>query len=119
MARLVDKNSKRQRGFRILNKIGGAAAAVKLAKLMTDLKVDRPYAETILATHRREGKKTGKYVTVFSVLDQRNGKPCSPFLTSHVVFKTKLKKTDALTAAEAKAAYLVHQEAKINLVKEL
>jgi hypothetical protein len=119
MARLIDNNSKRQRGFRILNQIGAAAPSAKLQRLMSELKVDRPYAETIIATHRREGKKTGKYVTVFSVLDQRNGKPCSPYLSSHIVFKTKVKKSDALTASAAKAAYLVHQEAKINLVKEL
>lgn len=121
MARPADLNSKRQRGFRILNSAvyGRAKAAIKIEKLMTTLPCDKPYAETIIATHRREGLKSGKYVTTYRVIDQREGKPCSPHLSSHVVFHAAIKKAHCLTPKAAKAAYMKEQRNKINLAKGL
>jgi hypothetical protein len=119
MARPADLNSKRQRGFRMLNRLWRATAATRIAKLMSELDVDRPYAETIIATHRRAAKKAGKYVTTYRVIDQREGKPCSPHLSSHDVYKAAVKKKDCLTPAAAKAVYMKQQQAKINLAKGL
>ena len=119
MARPADKNSKRQRGFRILNQYWNASPAIRLAKLMSELKVSKPYAETIIATHRREGLKTGAYVTVYKVMDKRNGKPCKPYMSSHPMVKGKVKKKDSLTIPKAKAAYVDQQHEKIDLVKGL
>ena len=119
MARPADLNSKRQRGFRILNKLWRASAATRIAKLMSELKVDKPYAETIIATHRSTAKKAGKYFTTYRVVDQREGKPCKPRLSSHDIYKAAVKKKDCLTPEAAKAVYMKEQQTKINLVKGL
>ena len=119
MARPADPTSKRQRGFRILNKYWRASRADKIDLLMNELEVTRRYAETIYASHRQEGKDQGKYVTTYRVLDQRDGKPCSPHLSSHVVLRAAVKKTHHLTPDSAKLAYLEEQRQKINIVEAL
>ena len=113
MARPADPNSKRQRGFRILNKYWRASRADKIEILMAELEVSRRYAETIYASHRQEGKDQGKYVTTYRVLDQRDGKPCSPHMSSHVILRAAVKKSHYLTADSAKQAYLEDQRKKM------
>lgn len=119
MARTADPNSKRQRGFRILNKYWRSTRAAKIDILMKELEVSRRYAETIYASHRQEGKDQGKYVTTYRVLDQRDGKPCSPHLSSHVILRAAVKKSHFLTPDSAKMAYLEEQRQKINAVEAL
>jgi hypothetical protein len=119
MARPADPNSNRQRGFRLLNKYWRASRADKIDILMEQLGVSRRYAETIYASHRQEGKDQGKYVTTYRVLDQRDGKPCSPHLSSHVILKAAVKKSHYLSAESAKLAYLEEQQQKIDTVKSL
>lgn len=119
MARPADPNSKRQRGFRILNKYWRSSRADKIDILMKELEVSRRYAETIYASHRQEGKDQGKYITTYRILDQRDGKPCSPHLSSHVILRAAVKKSHHLTPDEAKLAYLEEQREKIIQVEAL
>lgn len=119
MARKADPNSKRQRGFKILNRMQRSSRANAIAKLMTELKVDKPYAETIYATHRKMGKDDGKYVTIYRVMDRKNGKPCAPYMSTKVIFKSKVKTGDWRSVGQAKAAYTLTQREKIKCVKAL
>lgn len=119
MARLVDKKSKRQRGFKMLDTMYRAKPAKRLASLMKRLDVDRPYAETIIATHRREGLKTGKYVMVYAIMDKLRGKSVKPYVSKHPIIKEAIADTDCLTVASAKRAYVANQQQKIKSAKEL
>lgn len=115
MARPADINSKRQRGFRILNRITTqrASPANRLAIVMAGLGVDKPYAETIIATHKRQAKKENKFVTIYRVMDRKNGRECKPYISSHGVYTVALKGSDHLSKADAIKAYTHAQEIKI------
>lgn len=121
MSRPADDNSKRQRGFRLLNlvKTQRASPAKRLAMVMEELGVDKPYAQTIIATHKRHAQKEGKFITTYRINDKRNGKPCRPFLSKRGVYKVAVKKRDYLTPEAAKEAYINEQAKKINFAEAL
>jgi hypothetical protein len=121
MARTADTKSKRQTGFRLLNQITTQRMkpAKRLATVMAKLGVDKPYAETIIATHKRLAKADGRFINVYRVKDQKNGKPCKPYMSSHGVYKVAVKKSDFTSADAAKDAYIQEQASKINLVERL
>lgn len=119
MARHADPTSKRQRGFKILDRTWRQSHGVVIEKLMKRLDVSRPYAETIYATHRREGLKTGKFVKTYAVVEQNNGKPCKPRIATKVLRKEVLSDEHHLTAGAAKIAYIEDQRKKINFVEAL
>jgi hypothetical protein len=119
MARHADPSSKRQRGFKILDRAYRQPRAVLIKSLMERLGVSRGYAETIYASHRREGKDDGKYITTYMVVEQYNGEPCPPRLTTILLRREVITEENHLTAEEAKVAYIEEQRNKINLVATL
>jgi hypothetical protein len=119
MARHADPTSKRQRGFKMLDRAYRQPRNVLIYRLMERLNISRGYAETIFASHRSEGKKDGKFVTTFSVVEKYNGKPCAPRLATFLLRREVLTPEHHLTADDAKIAYIEEQRNKINLVAEL
>lgn len=119
MARHADPTSKRQRGFKILDRTWRQPRAVVIKTLMERLSVSRGYAETIYASHRREGKDDGKYITTYMVVEQYNGEPCPPRLTTVLLRREVITPEHHLSADEAKVAYIAEQRNKINLVETL
>ena len=121
MARTADPNSNRQLAFQLLSRkyMMKTTPAKRLAKVMSVLGVDEPYAQSLIAAHKRLSMKDGTFVSVYRVKDRKNGKPCKPYMSRRGVYTVAVKKSDFITAADAKAAYINEQAKKINLVERL
>ncbi len=117
MARLNDKNSKRQKGFKILNGMKRTSRAVCLQKLISNLEIGEAYASTIYAAHRKQCKDTGVYVPVYRILDVKDGKRVLPYVSTSHVFKPK--KRDHVTLAAARKAYIASNQESIKAARGL
>ncbi len=100
MARTPDANSVRQRAFVMLDGMRERnwSRKVAMAHITAKFKLGKRYAETIYATHRQMGIDAGLYTSTYQVLDNYNGKPVLPYLSTHIVFKPK---KDAFLTMEA------------------
>ncbi len=115
--RIADKNSKRQQGYKILNKMKMKARSVCLDKLMDELEINKPYASTLYADHRKMMKDNGMYTTVYRILEKRTGTVIKPYVSKADVFKAK--KGDCTSLAQAKKAYIASQQASIKSARTL
>jgi len=117
MARTPDKNSVRQRAFRMLDGMRRLHRKTAMAKITTKFKLTKRYAETIYATHRQMGIDAGLYTTTYRVLDTYNGKPVLPYLSTHIVFKPK--KDDFLSMEIAVDDYVYALKQKMDAVQNI
>ena len=115
MSRTPDKNSVRQRAFKMLNGMRRLRRKTAMAKITTKFKLSKRYAETIYATHRQMGIDAGLYTTTYRVLDTYNGKPVLPYLSTHIVFKPK--QDDFLSMESAVDDYVYALKQKLDAVQ--
>lgn len=117
MARPENKNSKRQRGFRILNQMHRARRSVAIKRLETELNIGKAYAETLFAAHKKIGKEQGLYVTTYRIIDVNNGQRVDPYISTKEVRRPKA--ADFLTAEDAIANYVDKQVSAIATANSL
>ena len=119
MARTPDKNSVRQRAFKMLDGMRNRnfSRKVAMAKITAKFQLSKRYAETIYATHRQDGIDAGLYTTTYRVLDMYNGKPVLPYLSTHIVFKPK--KDDFLSMESAVDDYVYALKQKLDAVQSI
>ena len=117
MARTPDKNSVRQRAFKMLDGMRRLHRKTAMAKITAKFALGKRYAETIYATHRQMGIDAGLYTTTYRVLDTYNGKSVLPYLSTHKAFKPK--RDDFLTMEAAVDDYVYALKQKLDTVKKL
>jgi len=93
------------------------ARAVCLDQLMAELEINKPYASTLYADHRKMMKESGMYTTVYRILEKRSGTVIKPYVSKSDVFKAK--KGDCTSLAQAKKAYIASQQASIKTARTL
>lgn len=80
MARKIDKNSVRQKAFKLLDKFTDTKREDVLAILKARFCIGDSYAATLYAAHRTINKENGTMAKVYIVRDIKDGKPVKPYL---------------------------------------
>ncbi len=117
MARPANPNSKRQRGFTILDSMKGIKRAAAIIFLKENLGIGNRYAETIYASHRTLAKSNGSMQKAYSVQCLHAGKTVEPFMRVENTFT--LPEGTYETPTAAKDAYIKLLSAKLKSVEEL
>ena len=108
MGRIADKNSKRQRGFAIIQENDDVERADVITMLMRTLDISDAYAKTLFENFRRDKIKEGKFAVIYNIRDVKNGYSVDPYVSQKKIPKTDISDLSLTTIEKAVNAY--HQD---------